>query len=146
MLFRSGSKIRALVVDDSVVIRRLVSHALSEDPDIEVAGTAADGSLALARIPQVNPHVVTLDIEMPNMDGFDLTRNVRADARTSHMPLVMITSRTAEKHRRYAAEIGVNVYLGKPFNEDELLRTLQQLIGDKAAATASSVAQMLGEA
>ncbi|MNY77536.1 hypothetical protein D3C86_2174760 [compost metagenome] len=58
----------------------------------------------------------------------------------------MITSRTAEKHRRYAAEIGVNVYLGKPFNEDELLRTLRQLIGERAGNAAASVAQMLGDA
>ena len=59
--------------------------------------------------------------------------------------LVMITSRTAEKHRRYAQEIGVDVYLGKPYNEDELLGTLQRLIGARAANMAGSVAQMLGD-
>jgi len=62
-----------------------------------------------------------VDIEMPRMDGFDLTRNVRADARLKDVPIIMITSRTAEKHRNYAKEIGVNHYLGKPYQEDELL-------------------------
>ena len=65
-----------------------------------------------------------VDIEMPRMDGFDLTRNVRADARLKAVPIVMITSRTAEKHRNYASEIGVNHYLGKPYDEDELLRII----------------------
>jgi chemosensory pili system protein ChpA (sensor histidine kinase/response regulator) len=133
-----------MVVDDSLTVRK-ASQRLLTRAGYQVV-LARDGVDALRQLQEVLPDAMLVDIEMPNMDGFDLTRNVRADARTSHMPLVMITSRTAEKHRRYAAEIGVNVYLGKPFNEDELLRTLQQLIGDKAAATASSVAQMLGEA
>ncbi|KAI3592660.1 Response regulator receiver:CheW-like protein:ATP-binding region, ATPase-like:Hpt [Cupriavidus sp. U2] len=133
-----------MVVDDSLTVRK-ASQRLLTRAGYQVV-LARDGVDALRQLQEVMPDAMLVDIEMPNMDGFDLTRNVRADARTSRMPLVMITSRTAEKHRRYAAEIGVNVYLGKPFNEDELLRTLQQLIGDKAAATASSVAQMLGEA
>ncbi|WP_066739316.1 Hpt domain-containing protein [Cupriavidus sp. D384] len=133
-----------MVVDDSLTVRK-ASQRLLTRAGYQVV-LARDGVDALRQLQEVMPDAMLVDIEMPNMDGFDLTRNVRADARTNHMPLVMITSRTAEKHRRYAAEIGVNVYLGKPFNEDELLRTLQQLIGEKAAATASSVAQMLGEA
>ncbi|PLQ02520.1 hybrid sensor histidine kinase/response regulator [Cupriavidus pauculus] len=133
-----------MVVDDSLTVRK-ASQRLLTRAGYQVV-LARDGVDALRQLQEVMPDAMLVDIEMPNMDGFDLTRNVRADARTHHMPLVMITSRTAEKHRRYAAEIGVNVYLGKPFNEDELLRTLQQLIGEKAADTASSVAQMLGEA
>jgi chemosensory pili system protein ChpA (sensor histidine kinase/response regulator) len=62
-----------------------------------------------------------VDIEMPRMDGFELTKNVRSDPQTAHIPIIMITSRTAEKHRNYAMELGVNAYLGKPFQEDELL-------------------------
>jgi chemosensory pili system protein ChpA (sensor histidine kinase/response regulator) len=62
-----------------------------------------------------------VDIEMPRMDGFDLTRNVRADPKLKHIPIIIITSRTAEKHRNYAQQIGVNVYLGKPYQEEELL-------------------------
>jgi chemosensory pili system protein ChpA (sensor histidine kinase/response regulator) len=70
------------------------------------------------------------DIEMPRMDGFDLTRHVRADARIKHVPIIMITSRTSEKHRNYAFEAGVNHYLGKPYQEEELLR----LVGGYMAA------------
>jgi chemosensory pili system protein ChpA (sensor histidine kinase/response regulator) len=106
---------------------------------------ARDGVDALKQLQDVMPDAMLVDIEMPNMDGFDLTRNVRSDSRTTHMPLVMITSRTADKHRRYAEEIGVDVYLGKPYNEDELLATLQRLIGVRAAGMAGSVAQMLGD-
>jgi two-component system chemotaxis response regulator CheB len=71
------SKIRVLVVDDSVVIRRLVTQALAEDPGIEVVGVAANGAIALQRIPQANPDVVTLDIEMPEMDGLETLRQIR---------------------------------------------------------------------
>ncbi|GJG93682.1 Hpt domain-containing protein [Cupriavidus pauculus] len=133
-----------MVVDDSLTVRK-ASQRLLTRAGYQVV-LARDGVDALRQLQEVMPDAMLVDIEMPNMDGFDLTRNVRADSRTNHMPVVMITSRTAEKHRRYAAEIGVNVYLGKPFNEDELLRTLQQLVGEKAAGTAGSVAQMLGEA
>jgi chemosensory pili system protein ChpA (sensor histidine kinase/response regulator) len=73
------------------------------------------------------------DIEMPRMDGFDLTRHVRADARIKHVPIIMITSRTSEKHRNYAFEAGVNHYLGKPYQEEELLR----LVGGYMAARQS---------
>ncbi|RZT42904.1 hybrid sensor histidine kinase/response regulator [Cupriavidus agavae] len=132
-----------MVVDDSLTVRKASQRLLTRAGYKVVL--ARDGVDALRQLQEVMPDAMLVDIEMPNMDGFDLTRNVRADSNTTHMPIVMITSRTAEKHRRYAAEIGVNVYLGKPFNEDELLRTLQQLIGEKSAGTAGSVAQMLGE-
>ena len=69
----------------------------------------------------VVPDVMLVDIEMPRMDGFDLTRNIRADTRFKNIPIIMITSRTADKHRNYAFEIGVNQYLGKPYQEEELL-------------------------
>ena len=65
-----------------------------------------------------------VDIEMPRMDGFELTKNVRNDPLTKNIPIIMITSRTAEKHRNYAMELGVNAYLGKPFQEDELLSNI----------------------
>lgn len=132
-----------MVVDDSLTVRK-AAHRLLTRTGYEVL-LARDGVDALKQLQDVMPDAMLVDIEMPHMDGFDLTRNVRADSRTAHMPLVMITSRTAEKHRRYAQEIGVDVYLGKPYNEDELLGTLQRLIGARAAGAAGSVAQMLGD-
>ncbi|MFC4343432.1 hybrid sensor histidine kinase/response regulator [Cupriavidus numazuensis] len=132
-----------MVVDDSLTVRK-AAHRLLTRAGYEVL-LARDGVDALKQLQDVMPDAMLVDIEMPHMDGFDLTRNVRADSRTAHMPLVMITSRTAEKHRRYAQEIGVDVYLGKPYNEDELLGTLQRLIGARAAGVAGSVAQMLGD-
>jgi len=68
---------------------------------------------------------------MPRMDGYELTRNVRADKRLHAVPIIMITSRTAEKHRQYAFELGVNHYLGKPYQEDELLRLIAQHVREQ---------------
>jgi chemosensory pili system protein ChpA (sensor histidine kinase/response regulator) len=111
-----------LVVDDSLTVRKITGRLL------ERAGyrviTAKDGIDALEQMVELVPDVMLVDIEMPRMDGFDLTRNVRADERLKSVPILMITSRTADKHRNYAAEIGVNHYLGKPYDEDELLRLI----------------------
>ena len=74
------------------------------------------------------PVVLLVDIEMPRMDGFELTRKVRDDLRLKNIPIIMITSRSAEKHRNYAQELGVNHYLGKPYDEEELLRLIAGLI------------------
>ncbi|MDA0190593.1 MAG: response regulator, partial [Proteobacteria bacterium] len=82
---------------------------------------AKDGVDALEQMIDAVPDVLLVDIEMPRMDGFDFTRNVRADERFKDIPIIMITSRTADKHRNYAFEIGVNHYLGKPYQEEELL-------------------------
>ena len=82
---------------------------------------AKDGVDALGQLLELVPDVVISDIEMPRMYGFDLVRNIRADKRLGNLPIIMITSRTAEKHRRHALEIGASNYLGKPYDEDELL-------------------------
>ena len=108
------------------------------------SASAAPSAFPTMEEPDAMPDAMLVDIEMPNMDGFDLTRNIRSDAKTRHMPLVMITSRTADKHRRYAEEIGVDVYLGKPYSEDFLLDTLRGLIGERAEGVAASVVEMLG--
>ena len=94
---------------------------------------AKDGVEALEQLLDVVPDVMLVDIEMPRMDGFDLTRNVRADARLKHVPIIMITSRTADKHRNYAFEIGVNHYLGKPYQEEELLRLVAAYVAERRA-------------
>ncbi|MDB5967240.1 MAG: twitching motility protein, partial [Polaromonas sp.] len=108
-----------LVVDDSITVRRVTQRLLLRE-GYRVA-MAADGLQALERLQEERPAVVLSDIEMPRMDGFDLARNIRADARLSKLPIVMITSRIAEKHREHARELGVDHYLGKPYSEEELM-------------------------
>jgi chemosensory pili system protein ChpA (sensor histidine kinase/response regulator) len=108
-----------MVVDDSLTVRRVTQRLLTRE-GYQVM-LAKDGVDALEQLQTVTPHLMLVDIEMPRMDGFDLTRNVRDDMRTRHIPIIMITSRTATKHRNYAMELGVNGYLGKPYRETELL-------------------------
>jgi chemosensory pili system protein ChpA (sensor histidine kinase/response regulator) len=121
-----------LVVDDSITVRRVTQRLLQRE-GYRVT-LAADGLQALEKLQAERPTVVLSDIEMPRMDGFDLVRNIRSDARLSDLPVIMITSRIAEKHREHARELGVDHYLGKPYAEDELLA----LIGHYAQVTAES--------
>jgi chemosensory pili system protein ChpA (sensor histidine kinase/response regulator) len=121
-----------MVVDDSLTVRRVTQRLL------ERAGygvlLAKDGVDALRQLQDVKPDAMLVDIEMPKMDGYDLTRNVRGTRATADIPIIMITSRTAEKHRSKAFEVGVNEYLGKPYQEDELLRLLKQYLKERATA------------
>ena len=118
-----------MVVDDSLTVRKVTGRLLAREGYQFV--TAKDGVDALEQLQRMSPAVMLVDIEMPRMDGFDLSRNVRADARLKHVPIIMITSRMADKHRAYAKEIGVNVYLGKPFQEDELLTHIAGFIKEQ---------------
>lgn len=115
-----------MVVDDSVTVRK-VSARLLERHGMQVL-TAKDGVDALAQLQDVLPDVMLLDIEMPRMDGFEVASQVRHDARLRDLPIIMITSRTGTKHRERAEAIGVNHYLGKPFQESDLLAHIQQLV------------------
>ncbi|MFU2486645.1 Hpt domain-containing protein [Thauera sp. WH-1] len=108
-----------MVVDDSLTVRKITGRLLEREGYRVI--TAKDGVEALEQLIDSVPDVILSDIEMPRMDGFDLVRNIRADARLAHLPVVMITSRLADKHRQYAKEIGANHYLGKPYQEEELL-------------------------
>ena len=108
-----------MVVDDSITVRRVTQRLLQREGFRVVL--AADGLQALERLQDELPTVVLSDIEMPRMDGFDLARNIRGDARLAKLPIVMITSRIAEKHREHAKELGVDHYLGKPYAEEELI-------------------------
>jgi chemosensory pili system protein ChpA (sensor histidine kinase/response regulator) len=108
-----------LVVDDSITVRRVTQRLLKRE-GYRIA-LAADGLQALEKLQEEKPAVVLSDIEMPRMDGFDLARNIRGDVRLHDLPIIMITSRIAEKHREHAKELGVDHYLGKPYSEDELL-------------------------
>jgi len=116
-----------MVVDDSLTVRKIAGRLLARHGYNVL--TAKDGVDALEQLSEVIPDVMLLDIEMPRMDGFDLARNIRADNRLKHIPIIMITSRTAEKHRQHAAEIGVNHYLGKPYDEEDLLACIRESLG-----------------
>ncbi|HWI81418.1 Hpt domain-containing protein [Ramlibacter sp.] len=121
-----------LVVDDSITVRRVTQRLLQREGYRVVL--AADGLQALERLAEDVPAVVLSDIEMPRMDGFDLARNIRGDDRLKHLPIVMITSRIAEKHREHAKELGVDHYLGKPYAEEELLSLVKHYCSIAAAA------------
>ena len=121
-----------LVVDDSLTVRRVTQRLLQRE-GYRVA-LAKDGFEALERLAEEKPSVVLSDIEMPRMDGFDLVRNLRADPNLAGLPVVMITSRIAQKHRDYAAELGVDHYLGKPYSEEELLSLVSHYAGVVTAA------------
>jgi chemosensory pili system protein ChpA (sensor histidine kinase/response regulator) len=116
-----------LVVDDSITVRRVTQRLLQREG--YRVSLAADGLQALERLQQERPAVVLSDIEMPRMDGFDLARNIRADQSLADLPIIMITSRIAEKHHEHARALGVNHYLGKPYSEDELLRLVRSYTG-----------------
>ena len=115
-----------MVVDDSLTVRKITSRLLTREHYQVI--TAKDGVDALEQLQDVRPDVMLVDIEMPRMDGFDLTRNIRGDDKLKGIPIIMITSRTADKHRNYAMEIGVNVFLGKPYQEEELLEHIGSLV------------------
>ncbi|MDE2397168.1 MAG: response regulator, partial [Burkholderiales bacterium] len=116
-----------LVVDDSLTVRRVTQRLLVREGYRVV--TAKDGLEALERLAEERPAVLLSDIEMPRMDGFDLVRNLRSDPRLAQLPVVMITSRIAAKHREYAAQLGVDHYLGKPYSEEELLALVGRYAG-----------------
>jgi len=126
-ILKPGQKIRVLVVDDSVVIRQLVCHALEEDCGLEVVGVAANGRIALARIPQVNPDVITLDIEMPEMDGLEMLRELRSRDRTT--PVVMFSTLTERGAAATfeALSLGADDYVTKASNAGSLDISLANL-------------------
>jgi chemosensory pili system protein ChpA (sensor histidine kinase/response regulator) len=122
----AGRRPQIMIVDDSLTVRKVTSRLLAREGFDVVS--ARDGVDALEILEEHTPDVILLDIEMPRMDGFEFTRTIKADARHSHIPIVMITSRTADKHRARARELGVDLYLGKPFQEEELLRNLREML------------------
>jgi chemosensory pili system protein ChpA (sensor histidine kinase/response regulator) len=120
---KSGAPL-VMVVDDSLTVRKITSRMLARE-GYEIA-TAKDGVDALQQLQDIKPDCILLDVEMPRMDGFEFARNVRADEGTKSIPIIMITSRTADKHRNHALEIGVNEYMGKPYQEEQLLALIKR--------------------
>jgi len=121
-----------MVVDDSLTVRKVTGRLLERHGYLVV--TARDGVEAMEKLLELVPDVMLVDIEMPRMDGFDLTRNVRADKRLARVPIIMITSRTANKHQNYAKEIGVSYFLGKPYQEDDLIEKISGFLKERRAA------------
>jgi chemosensory pili system protein ChpA (sensor histidine kinase/response regulator) len=115
-----------MVVDDSVTVRKVTSRLLErQGMDVLVA---KDGVEAVALLQERRPDVMLLDIEMPRMDGFEVARQVRHDERIGDLPIIMISSRTGTKHKEHASALGVNKFLGKPFQENELLATIDEVV------------------
>jgi chemosensory pili system protein ChpA (sensor histidine kinase/response regulator) len=129
---RSDAQPVALVVDDSITVRR-VTQRLLERNGMRVL-TARDGLDAVAILGETVPDVILLDIEMPRMDGYEVAAQVRNDPRTRDVPIIMITSRVGEKHRARAIELGVDDYLGKPYQEAQLLEAIEPLIARRRRA------------
>jgi chemosensory pili system protein ChpA (sensor histidine kinase/response regulator) len=119
-------RIFAVVVDDSITVRR-VTQRLLERNGMRVL-TAKDGVDAMALLQEHVPDVILLDIEMPRMDGYEVAAQVRGDPRLAEVPIIMITSRVGEKHRARAIELGVDDYLGKPYQESQLLDAIEPLV------------------
>jgi len=119
-----------MVVDDSLTVRK-VTQRLLEREGYQVV-LAKDGVDALEQVQEARPDLMLVDIEMPRMDGFDLTRNIRGNDSTRDIPIVMITSRTADKHRNYAFDLGVNGYFGKPYQDAVLLEAIADLLKQPA--------------
>ena len=120
----------AMVVDDSITMRKVTSRVL-EGHNFEVI-TAKDGIDATEQMQERIPDLLLLDIEMPRMDGYGVAEHVRSDPRLKHIPIVMITSRSGQKHRDRATQAGANAYLTKPYKESELLSQVNLLLGKES--------------
>ncbi len=118
-----------MVVDDSITVRRVTERLLKRH-EFETM-LAKDGVDALAQLQERIPDVMLLDIEMPRMDGYELATAIRNDARLKGIPIIMITSRTGDKHRERAMAIGVNMYMGKPYQDNELLENISKLLNER---------------
>jgi len=116
-----------LVVDDSVTVRKVTTRLL-ERHGMEVR-TAKDGVDAMEILQEYRPDVMLLDIEMPRMDGFEVATQMRHDSKLKDVPIIMITSRTGDKHKERAMAIGVTDYMGKPFQEEKLLGSINNIMG-----------------
>jgi chemosensory pili system protein ChpA (sensor histidine kinase/response regulator) len=135
---RTDRRTFALVVDDSITVRR-VTQRLLERNGMRVM-TARDGMDAVALLAENVPDIILLDIEMPRMDGYEVAAHVRNDPRLREVPIIMITSRVGEKHRARAIELGVNDYLGKPYQESQLIDAITPLVAQRRARARASSA------
>jgi chemosensory pili system protein ChpA (sensor histidine kinase/response regulator) len=132
-------RVEVLVVDDSITMRKVTARFL-ERHNMSVT-TAKDGMDALAKLEEQVPDLVIMDIEMPRMDGFEVTAHIRNQPHLQHIPIIMVTSRGGEKHRARAAKLGVNDYLTKPYQEEQMMQSIRRVLGKrKTDLSASPVA------
>ena len=122
---------KVMIIDDSVTVRKVTTRLLERN-GMEPK-TAKDGADAILILQEYTPDLILLDIEMPRMDGFEVASRVRHDPNLKDIPIIMITSRTGDKHRERAFSIGVNAYMGKPFQEGPLLAKIKELIEQEKA-------------
>ncbi|VAW66806.1 Signal transduction histidine kinase CheA, partial [hydrothermal vent metagenome] len=122
-----------MVVDDSITIRKVTERMLGRH-NMKVI-TAKDGVDAVSQLQDIKPDVMLLDIEMPRMDGYEVATHIRNDTRLKDLPIIMITSRSGAKHREKAMAIGVNKYLGKPYQEDDLVENINELLSEELVNT-----------
>lgn len=115
-----------MVVDDSVTVRKVTTRFLERE-GFDVI-TAKDGVDAMSTLQDHSPDIMLLDIEMPRMDGFEVAKRVRSTSSMNELPIIMITSRTGEKHRQTGLAAGANEYMGKPFQESKLLSSIRDLL------------------
>jgi len=121
-----NDKIKIMVVDDSITVRKVTGRLLERHG--MAVETAKDGVEALAMLQDYRPDIMLLDIEMPRMDGFEVARNMRNSEELSDIPIIIITSRTGDKHRDHAMDLGVKRYLGKPYQETDLIENIQDVL------------------
>jgi chemotaxis protein histidine kinase CheA/ActR/RegA family two-component response regulator len=131
---RGPARTTVLVVDDSPTVRQSLALLLN-DAGYAVT-TARDGMDAIALAAKVKPDIVLTDLEMPVLDGLELTQHLRARPETHALPIVMITSRSMEKHRRLAEQAGVSAYVTKPYTDQELLAVVARLLASGATSSA----------
>jgi len=124
---QKDDRLLVMVVDDSLTVRKVTTRFLEREGMRVV--TAKDGEDALKQLQDVTPDMMLLDIEMPKMDGYEVASTVKASIRWRDIPICMITSRTGDKHRRRALDMGVERYIGKPYQEAELLSIISELVG-----------------
>jgi chemosensory pili system protein ChpA (sensor histidine kinase/response regulator) len=117
-----------MVVDDSLTVRKVTGRHLQKR-GLDVL-TAKDGIDAIEQLHDRLVDVMLVDIEMPRMDGYELTTRVRSERRLQHIPIIIITSRAGEKHRKRAFELGVNMYMSKPYQEEELFANIDTLLAE----------------
>jgi len=127
-----------MVVDDSLTVRKVTSRSLTKQ-GFEVI-LAKDGVDAMEKLEETIPAVMLIDIEMPRMDGYELTNKIRSDPRTADVPIIIITSRAGPRHRQKAMELGANAYLTKPYQEHDLMAHVAEML-DRAPADVAPVVE-----